>query len=91
MLITHITTKGQVTIPKFFRDKYGLLPNTDVEFVEKNGKLILEKPKPGRKRKNGKLSRGAQMVRRMTGKGTWPKGMSTDELIALMRGDDLDA
>ena len=28
-----ITSKGQVTIPQEFRERFGLLPNTEVEFV----------------------------------------------------------
>ena len=81
----NITSKGQVTIPKLFRDKLGLFPNSAVEFVEKNGELVIAKYK-GKLRKNSKLSRGAEMARHMTGRGTWP--MTTDEIMALMRGDD---
>ncbi len=39
-----IGERGQVTIPKHIREKYGLLPNTEVEFVpEKTGVLIVKK------------------------------------------------
>ena len=39
-----IGERGQVTIPKYIREKYGLLPNIEVEFVpEKTGVLIVKK------------------------------------------------
>ncbi len=38
-----ITTKGQVTIPKPIRDRYGLRPGSEVRFVEKNHRVVLEK------------------------------------------------
>jgi AbrB family looped-hinge helix DNA binding protein len=36
-----ITSKGQVTIPKEFRDKLGVKPGGEVEFVERNGNVIV--------------------------------------------------
>ena len=38
-----IGERGQVTIPKTFRDRMGLTAATEVEFVEKRGELILQK------------------------------------------------
>ena len=32
-----ITAKGQVTIPKKWREKFGLWPGTEVEFVPEEG------------------------------------------------------
>ena len=42
-----ITTKGQVTIPKGVREKAGMLPHTDVEFVVSGQRVFLKK-KAGR-------------------------------------------
>ncbi len=36
-----ISERGQVTIPQAFRERYGLLPDTEVEFVERDGELVL--------------------------------------------------
>ena len=36
-----ITSKGQVTIPQAIREKAGLLPNTEVEFEMKGGRVLL--------------------------------------------------
>lgn len=39
-----ITTKGQVTVPRRFRLKFGLLPHTDVSFEEANTRGIASCP-----------------------------------------------
>jgi AbrB family looped-hinge helix DNA binding protein len=73
-----ITSKGQVTIPQEVRERFGLLPDTEVDFVVKQGSIRLvkaEKPK--------KLTRGQLLVQRMRGKAG--PGMSTDEIMALTR------
>jgi AbrB family looped-hinge helix DNA binding protein len=38
-----VTTKGQVTIPKEIRDRMGIGPGSEVEFVEKDADIVLEK------------------------------------------------
>jgi len=75
-----ITSKGQVTIPAAIREKAGLLPNTEVEFVMERGGVRLVKTKP---RKRG--GRGEDVVRRLRGSATVK--MSTDEIMALTRGE----
>ena len=76
-----ITSKGQVTIPIAIREKAGLLPNTEVEFeLDAKGVRI----KPARSQK--KLSRGEELIAHMRGKAG-RKGMTTDEIMALTRGE----
>jgi AbrB family looped-hinge helix DNA binding protein len=75
-----ITSKGQVTIPQHIREKAGLLPNTEVEFAYQRGKVLL---KPAGKR----VGRGERAVARLRGSLRHLK-MSTDELMALTRGED---
>ena len=72
-----ITSKGQVTIPQGLREKAGLLPGSEVEFVQDSGRLYL--------RKVGGRSRGAAVVQRLRGRGT--VRMTTDQILALTRGD----
>jgi len=83
-----ITAKGQVTIPQHLRQKAGLMPGTDVEFEFDGGAVRLVKAK-GR---NARATRGERLVEGLDGAGTF--GMSTDEVLALMRGpsasDELD-
>lgn len=80
-----ITSKGQVTIPQDVRERAGFMPGTDVEFkVDAKGVVRLVKAEARR----GKQSRGAALVSRLRGQGTF--AMSTDEVLALMRGPPAD-
>lgn len=75
-----ITSKGQVTIPQEIREKAGLLPNTEVEFKFTKGRVTLsavgEPKSPGRAAVDG-LRGSLKHLRR-----------TTDQLMALTRGDD---
>lgn len=71
-----VTTKGQVTIPIDLREKTGIVPGSEVEFVEEKGRLVLRKVEGG--------GRGAELVQRLRGKGR--VRMSTDEIMAMTRG-----
>jgi AbrB family looped-hinge helix DNA binding protein len=72
-----VTTKGQVTIPQHIREKLGITPATEVDFVEEKGRvyLVKQKGKNITTRKFEKL-RGVATVK-----------MTTDEIMALTRGD----
>ncbi len=41
--MTRITSKGQVTIPLEFRQRFGLLPGQEVEFVEEDGRVVVRR------------------------------------------------
>ena len=70
-----VTSKGQVTIPQAIREKLGINPNSDVEFVEERGKVVL-RPLP-----NGKGSKGRYSLLR----GVGTVKMTTAEILALTR------
>ncbi len=73
-----ITSKGQVTIPLEIREKLGLLPDTEVEFtLEKNGVRLTKAKRPSAG------SRVREHINRV--RGTLKTGMSTDELMKLLR------
>lgn len=74
-----ITSKGQVTIPIEIRERTGLLPNTEVEFVLARGQVRLVRKAVGA----AKRGRGERAVARLRGAATSP--MSTDEILALTR------
>jgi AbrB family looped-hinge helix DNA binding protein len=74
-----ITSKGQVTIPQPIRERLGLLPHTEVQFIEEEGRLYLC---PG----STLQSRGEEAISRLRRGGT-RKRMSADELLALTRGE----
>lgn len=75
----HLTIKGQITVPKAMRDAMGWTTRTDLAFrQEKDGiKIIARKEKE---------DPGEALVRRSLGiaKG----GMTTDEIMAMTRGED---
>lgn len=72
-----VSTKGQVTIPLSMRERTGIVPGSEVEFYEEGRRLYLRKvASPGR---------GRALVKQMAGKGGIR--MSTDEILALTRGD----
>jgi len=72
-----ITSKGQVTIPAEIRERFGLLPDTEAEFVvEGNTVRIVHAQRAGD-------SRGERVVRRLRGRAV--SRMSTDEILALTR------
>jgi len=72
-----ITTKGQVTIPQHIREKLGITPNTEVDFIEEKDRVYLVK-KPGITQRTNKFRpfRGTATVK-----------MSTDEILSLTRAD----
>ena len=73
-----ITSKGQVTIPQDIRERFGFLPETEVEFrIEGNTVRLV---KVSSKRRAG---RGRAAVSRL--RGTADVAMSTDEILALTR------
>jgi AbrB family looped-hinge helix DNA binding protein len=74
-----ITSKGQVTIPQEIREQSGLLPHTEVRFVVENGRVLIEKDSP-------ECSHGSEGLQRL--RRSQPRTrQSTDELLALTRGD----
>ncbi|MBS0471897.1 MAG: AbrB/MazE/SpoVT family DNA-binding domain-containing protein [Proteobacteria bacterium] len=75
-----ITSKGQVTIPAEMRERTGLMPETEVDFIqEANGVRIVKRTKKGKK-----LSRGEKLVARL--RGTGDIKMTSDQIMALTRG-----
>jgi AbrB family looped-hinge helix DNA binding protein len=75
-MTTNVTTKGQVTIPKPIRDRLGIAPGDPVAFeLAPDGRIVLVKS-------------GARAVSRFERvRGRAGSGLSTDEIMALTRGD----
>jgi AbrB family looped-hinge helix DNA binding protein len=72
-----VTSKGQVTIPLKVRRKLGIEPGSEVEFeLDRHGARLVRT----------KTARGKAIARQMRGRGTI--AMSTEEILALTRGDD---
>ena len=70
-----VTSKGQVTIPQHIREKLGIAPYSEVDFVEDdNGVYIVKKDIPQRPENIFDKLKGTATVR-----------MSTDAIMALTR------
>jgi AbrB family looped-hinge helix DNA binding protein len=70
-----VTRKGQVTVPKRLRDKFGITTDTPVEFREERGRLVLVKKD------------AAPAVRRIRGRlGRLPFGRDVDAFVRAVRG-----
>jgi len=79
-MASRMTVKGQVTIPKHVRDALKLAPGDSVEFqVSLAGEVVVLKAgrKLPRRPDRFDLARGTATIK-------W----RTDELMALLRGDD---
>ncbi|OAP36968.1 AbrB family transcriptional regulator [Sinorhizobium glycinis] len=76
-MATTVTAKGQVTIPKQVRDLMGIGPGSKVEFLRSNdGSIVLVRADEKRPK-----SRFARL------RGHAGKGLSTDAIMALTRGE----
>jgi len=74
MAKTKITSKGQITIPKGVRDRLGLRPGDEIEFVEDRGQFRVEKRVP------------ASPFLKYRGYLKHLAGRDPDELVEQMRG-----
>ena len=76
-MATTVTSKGQVTIPKPVRDHLGIGPGSQIAFRRlADGTIVIEKADGTRQ-----PSRFAEVV------GSAGPGLSTDEIMAMTRGE----
>jgi antitoxin PrlF len=74
-----LTTKGQVTIPKPIRDRLGIGPGSAVEFeIGQDGRVILSRA--------DRTAPPKSRFERLRGRAT--TGLTTDQIMALTRGED---
>lgn len=71
-----VTTKGQVTIPQHIREKLGITPAAEIDFIEEKGRVYLVK------KRGGNIT--THKFRKLRGIATVK--MTTDEIMALTRG-----
>lgn len=71
-----VTEKGQVTIPKNVRDRFGIGAGTEVVFEVVRDEIVVRKMQVGD-------TRGQQLAARLRGRGD--VAMTTDEIMSLTR------
>ncbi len=69
-----VTTKGQVTIPRNIREALGIMPETEIDFIENDGKYYIIKTNKAKITKKFNKFRGIASTR-----------MTTDEIMRLTR------
>ena len=72
-----VTSKGQVTIPQSIREKLGITPYSEVDFVEDGDRVYILRKRGGRSEKRFRALRGIATVK-----------MTTDEIMAMTRGTE---
>jgi AbrB family looped-hinge helix DNA binding protein len=77
-----ITVKGQVTIPQAYRERFGLQPGTEVEFVAGADGLQL---RPCKRRKRGGTAYDSWLGKAA---GSATTSLSSDEILAMTRGEE---
>jgi len=76
---TTVTRKGQVTIPKPVRERLNIKPGSMVQFeLASDGRVVLTKAGKKSATPKGRFDRL---------RGSMKSDMTTDEIMALMRGD----
>jgi AbrB family looped-hinge helix DNA binding protein len=77
--IMRVTSKGQVTIPRSVRQRLGIFPQSEVEFVIEGNTVILRTV-------TGEASQGKLLIETLRERATIK--MTTDEIMALTRGEE---
>ncbi len=74
-----ITSKGQVTIPQEFRERFRLHPNTEVEFFAGEHGVVIRPMRTPQRQFREWLDQA---------RGSATKKISTDEVMKLTRGEE---
>ncbi|MGQ0618862.1 MAG: AbrB/MazE/SpoVT family DNA-binding domain-containing protein [Panacagrimonas sp.] len=75
-----LTSKGHITIPQVLRERYGLLPDTEVSFeVASDGVRIRPAGAERMKRLRAAIAKS---------RGSATAGLGTDAIMRLARGED---
>ncbi len=77
-----VTVKGQITIPQALRERFGLVPGTEVEFVVDENAL---KVRPRKVNKDAGTAYDAWLLKAA---GSARTKLSTDQIMATTRGED---
>lgn len=73
LLSMKVGERGQITIPKELRERFGIRPSSEVEVVEKEGRLVILKKGP----KHSPILKYRGMLRHL--------GKNTDEIMEELR------
>lgn len=83
-----VTEKGQVTIPKRLRDATGILPGSQVSFMQEGGKIIIQKIGTGTNDRRQALRAAAARVHTSLDESF--RQMDTEAIMTFLRPEDED-
>lgn len=78
-----VTEKGQVTIPKPIREKLGIVPGSEVEFVSRRSQVFLERRDIG-SRDEDPANALLRHIERNAGRFDL-EGQQADDILSLLR------
>ena len=81
-MTTHLTSKGQMTIPKLFREAIGVAPNEPIE-MNLEGDCIIIRRKEEKKNRSEDFEEILRKVRALS-----DIDLSTEEIMCMTRGND---
>ncbi len=85
---THVTVEGQVTLPESIRDAAGIRPGDSVSVrLRPEGGVIVERESPALD-KDAYLAELHAIARSKPLRGGPFDGLTTDEIMQILRGDD---
>jgi AbrB family looped-hinge helix DNA binding protein len=87
-----VTEKGQVTIPKPVRDRLGIVPGSEVDFVFRDGDVHLIRVSESESEETESRGERAVRVLREAAKKYRLTDFTTDEIMDMTRGpvDDVE-
>ena len=92
MMAYTLTTKSQVTLPKPIRDHLKVAPGDAVEFrIVADGSVRVQPVRPAPRPKGEPSAAALAKYRKLIGIGGRSGEVSTDRLMAMLRGYDEDA
>jgi AbrB family looped-hinge helix DNA binding protein len=83
-----ITSKGQVTIPQALREKHGLHPNTEIDFIDGADGVRIT---PAKRLSKAQLDRGIELANGMIARLQAleiDNDLSSDDVMRMTRGDE---
>jgi AbrB family looped-hinge helix DNA binding protein len=79
-----VSEKGQITIPKYLRERAGIAPNSEVTVDFDGGRLIIAAAdRQAEKANRARLERFMQALRKL--EGTGDQSINADQLMQITR------
>jgi len=75
MTVAKVTSKGQITVPKAVRQRLGLVPGDEIEFIDAAGQMVIRRREEG-----SRFQKYRGYLREL-------RGQNPDTLVTELRGE----